>query len=299
MTVGPHIDAVPSTWQRAKDTVESVPIPTIVDCLLDLMRNIDEIPAATRKNIRWLLTDIDDTVTTDGKLPAASLAAMEHAKSAGIHVLAVTGRPAGWCDHIARMWPVDAVVGENGALWFAYDHDAKVMRSDFAKTEVERRTDRLSLDRIRDAVLEQVPGSGIASDQSYRIADLAIDFCEDVTPLDASAVRRIVEIFEDAGATAKVSSIHVNGWFGTYDKLTMTRRCFEALYEQTLESAANAVVYAGDSPNDEPMFRAFPNSVGVANVRDFELTYPPSWVTTHRSAEGFSELVNLLVAGRA
>ena len=259
------------------------------------MRPLAEFPAADRAAVRYLLTDIDDTLTENGCLPSSSLAAMERLQDAGLRVVPVTGRPAGWCDHIARMWPVDAVVGENGALWFAYDRAARRMRSGYAKSEAERREDRSRLDALQARILLAVPGAGLASDQFCRIADLAIDYREDVAPLAPAEVERIVALFREAGATAKVSSIHVNGWFGGYDKLTTTRCCLAALFGAELERDNELCVFAGDSPNDQPLFGFFRHAVGVANVRDFALETPPAWVTERRAAAGFAELAEALL----
>src|SRR5262249_57511345 len=82
------------------------------------MEPLDSFPMAARRRIRGVLADIDDTITTDGKLTAAAYGALERLQAAGFRVVPITGRPAGWCDHIARMWPVDAVVGENRAFYF-------------------------------------------------------------------------------------------------------------------------------------------------------------------------------------
>ena len=262
------------------------------------MKPLGDFAAADRRHVRMVLTDIDDTITAHGRLPASSLGAMERLQAAGIVVIPVTGRPAGWCDHIARMWPVDAVVGENGALWFSYDRERRRMRSGFAKTAEERAADAKKLAELSVQILEAVPGAGIASDQFCRIADLAIDFCEDVPPLPAADISRIVDLFEAAGATAKVSSIHVNGWFGDYDKLTMTRQCLAEVFGEDLDRINRTCVFAGDSPNDQPMFDFFENSVGVANVHDFTLTTPPSWVTKARAADGFAELAQALLDAR-
>ncbi len=246
-----------------------------------------------------VLFDIDDTLTMNGLLPSASLAALEALSAAGMIVIPVTGRPAGWCDHFVRMWPVDAVVGENGALYFSYNRKARKMTSGFAKTFEERQRDRSRLNDLRERILTEVPGAGIASDQDYRIADLAIDFCEDVDPLPPDRVARIVAIFEEAGATAKVSSIHVNGWFGDYDKLTMTGRCLRELLGIDLQIQNEEIVFAGDSPNDAPMFAFFKNSVGVANVRSAILPAEPTWVTQGESAAGFCELAAALLEAKA
>lgn len=262
------------------------------------MKPLRDFPAPIRAGIDYVLTDIDDTVTSEGRLPSTSLGAMERLQAAGIAVVPVTGRPAGWCDHIARMWPVNAVVGENGALWFAYDRAARRMRSGFAKSGAERARDRQRLDQLQIRILDEVPGADIASDQFCRIADLAIDFCEDVAPLARDDIDAIVALFEAEGATAKISSIHVNGWFGNYDKLTMTRQCMASVFDADLDAVKDKCVFAGDSPNDQPMFGYFTHSVGVANVSDFELDTPPRWITRARAAAGFVELADALIEAR-
>jgi hypothetical protein len=264
------------------------------------MLPIREFPPDRRRRIRFVLTDIDDTLTLDGLLPAASFAAMERLRDAGVAVVPITGRPAGWCDHIARFWPVDAVVGENGAFWMWHDERQHKLRTRFVLDDAARAEGKRRLEAVRAQVLRDVPGSGIASDQPYRAADLAIDFCEDVPPLPHDAIHRIVRIFEAHGAHAKVSSIHVNGWFGDYDKLTTSRLMMCELFGVDLASENDRYVYSGDSPNDAPMFAYFPNAVGVANVRDFaaDMDHLPRWITTARSGAGFVELADALIAAR-
>ena len=263
------------------------------------MQPITHMSLDRLKKIIVLLTDIDDTLTENGLLPAASLVAIERVEQAGIAVIPVTGRPAGWCDHIARMWPVAAVVGENGAFYFSYDRRRRKMRQCFAKNEQERGRDRERLELLRTQIVSEVPGAGIASDQDYRIADLAIDFREDVDPLPEKEIKQIVRIFEENGATAKISSIHVNGWFGTYDKLSMTRICLRDLLGVDVDRDNEKIGYVGDSPNDSPMFHCFENSVGVANVADFAVDFPPKWITTRRCSGGFVEFAELLLTAQA
>lgn len=265
------------------------------------MRPLADMPLETAAAVRAVFTDIDDTLTTRGRLPAAAYGALEALKSAGFAVAPVTGRPAGWCDMVARFWPVDGVVGENGAFYFAYDHAARKMRQTYAATPDERVANRAKLKMIEARVLAEVPGCAIASDQAYREADLAIDFCEDVAPLSAEAVARIKAIFEEEGATAKVSSIHVNGWYGSYDKLSMSRRLAADVLGFDLDAERDAVVYCGDSPNDAPMFAHFPNGCGVANIRDFDglMEATPAWLAPSRGGEGFVEIAETLLAARA
>src|SRR3712207_6036548 len=264
------------------------------------MKPLSEFPLEQARAIRLVLTDIDDTITSEGMLTAEAYAALENLHRAGFCVVPVTGRPAGWCDHIARMWPVDAVVGENGAFYFRYDRDRKTMRQHFFAAPEEFRRNRLRLLDVEKEVLAAVPGAALASDQPYRLADLAIDFCEDVPALPEADIDRIVAIFERAGARAKVSSIHVNGWFGDYDKLSMAKTLLADVFGLGWEQAKEAVIYAGDSPNDEPMFAAFPLSVGVANIRAFahRLKNKPAYVTEGHSGQGFDELAALLLAAK-
>jgi HAD superfamily hydrolase (TIGR01484 family) len=247
-----------------------------------------------------VLCDIDDTLTINGRLPAAALEGMERLGGAGIRVIPVTGRPAGWCDHMARMWPVEAVVGENGAFYYRYDAARRKMVRRHVRSDAQLAADRLRLDAIRDRVLKEVPGCAVASDQAFRVADLAIDFCEDVPALPETAVDRILACFTEAGARAKVSSIHVNGWFGDYDKLSTTRLLFAEVFATDLEIIRERIVFAGDSPNDAPMFAYFPQSVGVANVSRFadRMTALPAWITRAEGGFGFAEMVGrLLEAG--
>ncbi len=253
-------------------------------------------------SISVLLFDIDDTLTTHGQLTAAAYTALEQLKHAGFIVAAITGRPAGWCDHIARMWPVDGVVGENGAFYFRYDAINKKMTQRFLSPDTERAATKNRLRAIAEKILREVPGAALASDQAYREADIAIDFCEDVAPLPRADIQRIKQIMEAAGMTAKISSIHVNGWFGTYDKLSTTKLFTQEVFSINLDDRKNEFVFIGDSPNDAPMFLYFPHSVGVANVDDFAeslLPHRPKYVTTARSGEGFIELVDALLSAKA
>jgi len=265
------------------------------------VRPLAEFPVEARGRLRGVLTDIDDTLTTRGRLFAASYGALEKLQHAGLLVIPVTGRPAGWCDHIARMWPVDAVVGENGAFWFRHDAKAGKLVKRYIVSDAERAKRAEKMQGIAARILREVPGSAIASDQHYREADLAIDFCEDVPPLPRDAVIRIVSIMENEGLTAKVSSIHVNGWFGDYDKLSTSKLMMREDFGIDLDAERETFVFAGDSPNDQPMFAFFPNSVGVANVSDMaDLMHDlPRWITPSAGAAGFAELAAALIPTRA
>ncbi|HSH06352.1 MAG TPA: HAD-IIB family hydrolase [Burkholderiales bacterium] len=260
------------------------------------MRPLAELDACA---IRGVLFDIDDTLTTDGKLGAEAYAALERLKQAGKLLVPVTGRPAGWCDHIARMWPVDAVVGENGAFYFWHDAQAGGLARRYLESAAARAERRAQLEAIARDILQKVPGCALAADQAYRETDLAIDYCEDVPALPLEAAERIAALMREAGLSAKVSSIHVNGWFGSYDKLTMCRTLLAERFGVDADADNRAWVFVGDSPNDAPMFGFFAHSVGVANVKRFgaQLVAAPKFVTQAAAGAGFAELAAHLLKG--
>ena len=262
------------------------------------MRPIDQIPSNRLADIQGVFSDIDDTISTAGRLRPEAFEAVWRLHEAGLRVIIVTGRPAGWCDHIARFWPVDAVVGENGGFYFY--HDGKRLRRRFLHDAGERAEFRHRLEAIRERILVEVPGCAVASDQPYREYDLAIDFCEDVAPLAREKVLRIKEIFEEAGAYAKISSIHVNGWFGEFDKLSTARLCASELFDIDLETTNASFAYCGDSPNDEPMFAFFEMSFGMANVVDYLdiMQHHPAVLASLPAGEGFKQVVDRILEAK-
>jgi HAD superfamily hydrolase (TIGR01484 family) len=264
------------------------------------MQALVELPDPVRRSIRGVFSDIDDTLSTAGRITSEAYDAMARLRAAGILMIPITGRPAGWCDHIARMWPVDAVVGENGGIYMRHDDRAGKLMKRYVLSEGERRANRERLETIGERILREVPGCALASDQPYRECDLAIDYCEDVPALPRSKVDRIVALMHEEGLTVKISSIHVNGWFGAYDKLAMTRTLLDEAFGVDLDARRAQFVFVGDSPNDVAMFEFFPCSVGVANVRRFldRIPTPPRYVTVRDAGAGFVEVVDMLLNGR-
>ena len=264
------------------------------------MKPLREFPESDLRQVRCVFTDIDDTLTDNGLLTSTAYGAIAALDEAGIPVVPITGRPAGWCDLIARVWPVAGVVGENGAFYFPYDRSRRRMERFYGDSGPERSAKRERLASIGKKIVAEIPGSAISADQAYRETDLAIDFSEDVPRLSDREIDQIVSIFHDSGATAKVSSIHVNGWFGEYDKLTMTRVFAANCLKVDLDKQSEHFIFVGDSPNDEPMFHFFPNSVGVANVLSFEgrLDSPPTYITESPGGSGFAEVAAALIASR-
>ncbi len=261
---------------------------------MNLIKPFAEMPKQAMSDIKYVMCDIDDTITTDGKLSAAAYSALWELSESGIAVIPVTGRPAGWCDLIVRQWPVKAVIGENGAFVYYLENG---LRRTFTHPEVS--TDiKTRLFDLEKACLSSVEGCRVAKDQFSRIYDLAIDFGEEPPHLGFEAAERIKDICLEHGAVAKVSSIHVNAWFGNYDKLSMAQLFMtEVLREIDIKKQ---VLFFGDSPNDEPMFSFFPHSCAVANIKQFldKLTHPPTYIAEKESGEGFAQCVKRFLAVR-
>ncbi len=263
-----------------------------------MMRPVSDISVEAARRVSVVCTDIDDTLTEGGLLLREAYAALWRLHEAGIGVVPVTGRPAGWCDCIIRQWPIEAVIGENGA--FAWYREQGRIR-ELAHPAVASRDHRRRLNEVRKAVVTSVPGARIARDQPFRRYDLAIDFREDPPDLGFDAARRIAVLCREFGAEAKISSIHVNTWFGDYDKLDMTRRYLMSVKGFDEVALRDEVIFCGDSPNDEPMFGFFPLSCAVGNVRDVLdlITRRPRFVTVHTHGRGFAELVDTLLEKRS
>ncbi len=255
------------------------------------MKNLSEF----KSKIQFLFTDIDDTLTEHGRLGPQAYQALWDLFNSGIHIIPVTGRPAGWCEMIARVWPVTAIVGENGGFYFRY-HNQKMKRHFYFNEEAQSEN-RKKLEIIKSEVLSTIPGCALASDQFSRLMDLAIDFCEDVPKLDENDVNKIVSIFEKHGAQAKISSIHVNGWFGDYNKVSMALEFLKREFQITEDQARESCAFVGDSPNDEPMFEFFPHSFGVKNIEDFlkSIKKKPAYVAGSRGGLGFSEIAHQIL----
>lgn len=260
------------------------------------MRPFSELNKVWARGLRYVLHDVDDTITNEGKLLPEAFAALWRLREAGIRVIPVTGRPAGWCDMMIRQWPVDAVIGENGALVYYQSEEGKPKL--FIHPSVAPEKVHAQLQAVGQACLAGVPGCRVAMDQFSRRFDLAIDFCEDEPKLGLAEAQRIRDIALGMGAQAKISSIHVNIWFGQYDKLAMAKLFFEEIWG--VHDLFQAGIFFGDSPNDEPMFSAFPIGCGVANIEPFleNMEHRPGFVTQLPGGEGFAEAVRVLLALR-
>jgi len=274
-----------------------------MDMLNNKIRPIAGMSTVEAAGVRYVLMDIDDTLTTNGKLTAAAYNALWRLHDAGLKVIPITGRPAGWCDLIAREWPVDGVVGENGALVFWLEGGRG--KQEFHPNAV--RNDHHVLQKIKERAMAEVPGIRLAKDQFARLFDVALDFAEEEPILGLDAAERVKAIALEEGAEAKVSSIHVNVWMGNYNKLSMTKLFLQKNFclqwgngQNTDHGGEYSVLFVGDSPNDEPMFARFPLSCGVANINRYGdmIQHQPAFVSQKESGEGFAEIAETLLEKR-
>ncbi len=260
------------------------------------MQALSDWPAGQRRTIHGVLTDIDDTLTTEGAITPDALQALHALRAAGLRVIPVTGRPVGWSVPFAQTWPVDAIVAENGAVALVDGGTRKIYQQDSAT----RLTNYARLQQVAQRVLREVPGTTLAQDSAGRETDIAIDHSE-FTQLPAEKIEQVVQFMRSEGLQATVSSIHINGWIGAHDKLAGARWIVRQLLGRDLDAEIGHWVYVGDSTNDQLMFQHFPHSVGVANIRRFEaqLSHKPRYITRLERGGGFAEVAQALLQHRS
>lgn len=278
------------------------------------MAPLTDWPATACAGLVGLFTDIDDTLTTDGAITPDALDALTALKTAGLHVIPITGRPVGWSAPFAATWPVDAIVAENGAVALQRQgpenldqiglkrlSDKRLQLSKIYQQDAATRADNFrAMQQVLARIEAEVPGARRATDSPGRETDIAIDHSE-FSHLPQEAIDHAVRIMRAAGMTATVSSIHINGWLGAHNKWEGARWIVQQLFGRALEGEIDRWVYVGDSTNDQIMFQHFRHSVGVANIARFvpQLAHLPRYVTPGERGAGFAELAHHLLAARA
>lgn len=253
---------------------------------------------AARANVHGVLTDIDDTLTTEGAITPDALAALHALRAAGLPVFAITGRPAGWSEPFALTWPVDAIVAENGAVALWRGADGALCKA-YAQDAATRQTNAVRLQAVAQRILAALPHARLAQDSTGRETDIAIDHSE-FARLDEADIDRVVRLMREDGLSATVSSIHINGWIGVHDKLCGARWIVRERLGRDLDAERERWVFVGDSTNDAQLFGHFPHSVGVANVARFwtQLAHRPRYVAAGERGAGFAEVAQALLAAR-
>ena len=257
------------------------------------------LPRGAWRGVQGLLTDIDDTLTRDGAIEPAALAALHTLRAAGLPVVAITGRPLGWCRELTAAWPVAAVVAENGAVALVRDAATGAVLTEYVQDGPTRLRNAQTLAAVAARIVAEVPGATLAQDSAGRETDIAIDHGE-FARLDEARIAQVVALMRAEGLVASVSSIHVNGWIGTHDKASGADWMLQRLFGQCLAQDAARWVYVGDSTNDEALFARLPHTVGVANLLRFAATlrHWPAWLAAAERGQGFAEVAAALLAQR-
>jgi HAD superfamily hydrolase (TIGR01484 family) len=253
------------------------------------MNDLSSAPHATFASVHFVLTDMDETLTHKGRLPARTYEALERLLRAGLTVIPVTAAPAGWCDQMARMWPVDGVIAENGGVFIARSGEGRVERT-FWHSENDRAVASLRLAAMERAVKLRVPSAILADDQPFRLTSIAF-----ARPLQALDVEALLAALAKSGAKSTCNNLWVLGWIGDYDKLSMSCRVLWDVYGLDPEAARTQVAYYGDSENDSVMFGHFTHTIGMNTVRDAPLTALPKWITAGPGGEGFVEAADAIL----
>ncbi|MEH6443967.1 MAG: HAD family hydrolase [Oceanospirillaceae bacterium] len=251
---------------------------------------LQPLPNALQHKIEILFTDVDDTLTWQGKLPVETFVALDKLRKKGITVIPVTGASAGWCDCMIRTWPIDYVIGENGSFWMARDKNGKVSYN-YSVQEQQRQQNLATLHTLAAEVKKRFPSIDYTPDQAFRFTDIAFDIGQE-TKVDPQQALAALQWLQQQGINAKLSSIHINAWLGDYSKAATALRWLADQGKSTTEHCA----FIGDSPNDEAMFEHFDCSIGVANIAKFvdNMQYHPRYITQSNGGFGFVELADIL-----
>lgn len=258
---------------------------------------LQQLKANQHGSVKYILTDVDDTLTWESNLPVATYQAMSDLLAAGYVVIPVTGGCAGWSDLMARLWPVSGVITEGGACFLQKQSNGKLQYHYWTSANDMQAKKLELLQKVQDLLPEYAPLQ-LAQDQAYRLTDVAVDYAQDQVPALPELRDTLLEKLQTLGIQAKASSIHINIWHGDYDKFAMAERVLKQQYGLSDEQILQQVIYVGDAPNDESMFAKFPLSIGVANIEKHlkDMQHKPNWLTQSPGGHGFAELANKLLA---
>jgi HAD superfamily hydrolase (TIGR01484 family) len=276
---------------------------------------LSQWPTEQRRNIIGVFTDIDDTLTTHGSITSDALQALLDLKAAGLHVIPITGRPVGWAESFAQTWPIEALVAENGGVAWVTEKQAKnsteigikpaylltkQLSKAYQNNALIRAENSAKMVKIATLVTSELAGVEVSKDSAGRETDLAFDYNE-FANLPPETVQQVVALLQSQGMQTTISSIHIHGCFGHFDKWTGAQWIVRELFQRDLAVEIDKWVFVGDSGNDQAMFQHFTHSVGVANIRRFEsqLTHLPRYITPSERGAGFAEVAKVLLDSKS
>jgi HAD superfamily hydrolase (TIGR01484 family) len=261
------------------------------------MTSIRYISKESLQKVRFVLTDIDGTLTDSGKFTAEAYTSLWELSQAGYKIIPITGGGAGTAIYAIQAWPIDAIITESGALAYFLQNGVVC---EYIHPEAAKNKKNASRESMIQEFEDKIPGFRLAKDQFARIYDTAVDYHESKPWYTEEQINKVYRIAEKYRAHVRRSSIHLNVFFGEYDKLETVQNLLHDVYKLDNDRICSSCIYVGDAPNDEEMFEFFPLSVGVNNVLDYkeQLKNKPKYLTEGRSGEGFTELADLLLNSR-
>lgn len=251
---------------------------------------VERMDSREAKALTGVLFDLDDTFLDRGRLLPEAYQALFDLADAGLDLVLVTGRPAGWARLLARMWPVAAAVSENGAILHLMQ-DGRLREVDSVPTDERVRRQR-RLRKIAARVKEQFPDLVETDDAAARISDVTFDIGEH-TRVKEGVVDDALEFAETLGALCFRSSVHLHLTFDRHDKATGSLQALGIRFGVESTLARLRYAYVGDSENDAACFAAFGTTIGVANLSG-RPTVMPRYVTRAERAAGFVEMARVL-----
>jgi HAD superfamily hydrolase (TIGR01484 family) len=259
---------------------------------------VSRLTEAEAQGLRGVLFDLDDTLLDGGLLTEQAYGALFRLAKSGLRLVAVTGRPSGYGEVMARQWPVAAVVTENGAV--ALHRDGAALRRWQQADEATRRARRIRIAQVFETLRGRFPEVRLSDDSHARTSDLALDIGETqrVVP---EVVARIEAEARALGVSTFVSSVHLHLTLEPFDKASGTVAFLNDRYGEDPTAIRRAYAYVGDSANDAACFNAFATTFGVANIATSlkDLSLPPKYVASAAKGAGFCEIAERLVSLRS
>lgn len=239
-----------------------------------------------KKRIQYVISDVDDTITSNGRISPFTLGALYSLRRKEKNTFLVTGGSYGWGDCYMRQWPVDGVIAESGAVLFVRDED------DSVQALFNPIINQAEVIKKKNELLKKTEGLPLSSDQPARLFDIAYD----KNKMDEAEIKVLKNILSFSGAYYSESSIHINAWFGDYNKLSAVKYFLSKVYKIKENDLLNKGIYVGDSFNDQELFGYFPTSIGMHSVEEKrnEFKTLPLYITEEGSGLGFCSVVEAL-----
>lgn len=251
--------------------------------------NFADLPQHILDSIKLIATDMDGTLTVEGKFPAALGQALGDLQAAGLAVVIVTGRSAGWVSGLAHYLPIQGAIAENGGLFYSQPDVPGSVLSNIPVLADHR----AQLAQTFRQLQSHFPHLQTTADNAFRITDWTFD-----NPgFDPKDLDKMARLCEEMGFDFTYSTVQCHIRPSGQNKQTGLLTVLE--HHLPEQYHLNQVLTIGDSPNDQDLFDAqvFPHSIGVANLRHYldHIEHHPQAITMSAEGLGFIEITKRLL----